>query len=116
MKLLKEFGIIIGICFIGEFINYITPVAVPGNVLGMVILLILLATKTIKLEMIETVANFLLKHLAFFFIPAGVGLLASVDVIRGQWFSIILITVVSTVLVIITTGLTIQFLQNKGRS
>lgn len=116
MKLLREFGIIIGICFVGEFINYVTPVAIPGNVLGMVILLALLATRVIKLEMIETVANFLLKHLAFFFIPAGVGLLASIDIIRGHWLPIVLITIISTVLVIVTTGLSIQFLQNKGRS
>lgn len=116
MKLLREFGIIVGICFIGEFINYITPVAVPGNVLGMIILLALLATNVIKLEKIETVANFLLKHLALFFIPAGVGLLASIDIIRTQWFPIAIITIISTVLVIVTTGLSIQFLQNKGRS
>ena len=116
MKLLREFGIIIGICFIGEFINYITPVAVPGNVLGMVILLTLLVTKVIKLEMIDAVANFLLKHLAFFFIPAGVGLLASIDIIKAQLIPIVLIIIISTVLVIATTGLTIQLLQGKGRS
>ncbi|MBN2109575.1 MAG: CidA/LrgA family protein [Methanosarcinaceae archaeon] len=48
---------------------------IPGNVLGMVLLLFLLLSGMIRMSMIEDVSNFMLKHLFFFFIPAAVGLI-----------------------------------------
>ena len=48
---------------------------IPGSVLGMIILFILLSTGIIKEHWLSTVANPLLKHLSFFFIPIAVGLM-----------------------------------------
>ena len=79
MKIFREALLILGIYLIGEVISKGFSLPLPGNILGMLILLLLLMTKVIKVEKIESVSNFFLDHLAFFFIPAGVGLISSFD-------------------------------------
>lgn len=113
MKLLRELLIVLVIYFVGEFISKLFDLPVPGNIIGMILLLILLCTKIIKLEMIETVSKFLLDHLAFFFIPAGVGLLTSLDVIKNNWGKLLFLCLITTVIVIAVTSLTIEFMTSK---
>jgi holin-like protein len=111
MKFLRQFAIILVICFIGEGLHHFLNIPIPGNVMGMLLLLIALSTGVIKLKAIEEVSEFLLSHLAFFFVPAGVGILACLDVIKGNFFSIITIVLVSTIVVMAVTGITIQVLK-----
>ena len=47
----------------------------PGSVVGMVLMFVLLSTGVIKVSQINETVSFLLKHMAFFFIPITVGLL-----------------------------------------
>lgn len=115
MKLLREMFIIILIYFIGEVLSKYVITFIPGNILGMIILLILLSTKLMKLEAIETVAKFFLDHLAFFFVPAGVGLLAALDLLQGNIIKLLVICVVSTFIVMGVTGRTVQMLINKKK-
>lgn len=114
MKVIKQLCLILIILFIGESINKIFQIPIPGNVIGMIILLIGLTTGILKLSMVDLISKFLLDNLAFFFIPAGVGLINSLDVIGSQWFPIFAITLLSTIIVLITTGLTVQFLKRRG--
>lgn len=102
--------LIIGIYFLGELLSKSLIKFMPGNILGMLILLILLSTKIVKIEAIETVAKFLLDHLAFFFIPAGVGLITVVQLIEGNTIKLVAICIISTFIVMGITGLTVQFL------
>jgi len=113
MKVLRQFGTILVILLFGEGIRMSTGISIPGTVIGMVILFILLMTKVIKLENIDMISKFLLDHLAFLFVPAGVGLISSLDVIGSAWLPIMMIVIISTVLVVGVTGWTVQLL--KGR-
>lgn len=116
MKLFREAIIILGIYLLGEFISSILSLPIPGNILGMIILLVLLCTKIIKLEQIETISNFLLDHLAFFFIPAGVGLMSSVGIIKDTWLKLIIVCVSTTIITIAITGLIVQFITKKSKN
>ena len=118
MKLLRQWGIIMAICFIGEFLSKALHLPLPGNVTGMIILFILLCTKAIKVEMVEEASNFLLDHLAFFFIPAGAGLIACLDLLNGKWTAFLLVCLITTTIVLIVTGHIVQAvkkLENKLR-
>lgn len=115
MKLLRETIIIISIYLIGTFISSRFNVPIPGNILGMLILLFLLCTKVIKLEQIQTISNFLLDHLAFFFIPAGVGLMSSAEIIKDTWIKLIIICIITTIIIIVSTGLIVQFISKKSK-
>ncbi|AYE35414.1 CidA/LrgA family protein [Clostridium septicum] len=113
MKLFRQSIIILGIYLLGELISKGLNLPVPGNIIGMLLLLLLLCTKVIKVENVETVSNFFLDHLAFFFIPAGVGLLTSFDSIKSSLIQIVLVCIIATTIVIVVTGLVVQFVSNK---
>ncbi|MFR2266434.1 MAG: CidA/LrgA family protein [Clostridium sp.] len=113
MKLFREAIIIFGIYLLGVLITDITGVPIPGNVIGMVILFLLLYLKVIKVEQISTISNFFLEHLAFFFIPAGVGLISSFSVIKNIWLQLLIVCFVTTAITMIFTGLVVQKIANK---
>lgn len=113
MKLLRQSCLILGICFLGEVLNKSFNLPIPGNVLGMILLLILLSTGTVKLEKIEEISNFLLDHIAFFFVPAGVGLISCFGLLKGNLIVITFITLISTIIIMAVTGLTVQLLKKR---
>lgn len=90
--------------FGGELITRSAGWPIPGNVLGMVLLLIALARRWVKVEWIEEAAEFLLENLALFFVPAGVGVMVYFDLIAGEWLAISVATFVSTFVVMAVTG------------
>lgn len=116
MKLFREALIILGIYLAGEIISDMFSLPIPGNILGMIILFILLCTKTVKLNQISNVTNFLLNHLAFFFIPAGVGLMSSAGIIKATWLQLIIVCIISTVVIIGVTGIIVQFVAKRKES
>lgn len=113
MKLLREALIIFGIYLIGEFLVQITNIPIPGNIVGLLLLLICLCTKIIKPSQIETISNFFLEHLAFFFLPAGVGLMNSFGVIKANIVQILIVCIATTAITIAATGRIVQFVANK---
>ena len=115
MKLFREAIIIIGIYFLGEIISKTVLGFIPGNILGMLILLLLLCTTVIKVEAIENVTKFLLDHLGFFFIPASVGLITATSILKGNVMKILFVSVISTFIVMGLTAVTVQALINKRK-
>lgn len=115
MKILRQMGIIFGILFGSHILQKSLGLPIPSTVIGMIALLIGLLSGVIKLEMIDEVSKFLLDHLIFFFIPAGVGIMTSVDMIRDKWLSILIVIVLSTIITMVVTGLTVQVLAKKSK-
>lgn len=110
MKIFREAIIILGIYLVGELISKGFSIPLPGNIIGMIILLVLLCTKVIKVEKIENISTFFLDHLSFFFIPAGVGLISSFSSIKDSLIYILLLCLITTAIVIISTGIIVQFI------
>jgi holin-like protein len=113
MKLLRQFLIILIICFIGDVLSKVVHIPLPGSIIGMVLLFICLFSGIIKLEMIQEISKFLIDHLAFFFIPAGVGLIAYAEILKKNLLPILVICFVTTFLVMIVTGWTIQIIKKR---
>ena len=112
MKLFREALIIFGIYLVGELIVSLTHIPIPGNIIGLLLLLLGLCTKVIKVNQVETVANFFLDHLAFFFLPAGVSLMNSFGIIKASIIQIIIVCIITTAIIIASTGLIVQFIVN----
>ena len=110
MKYIFQIGIIAMISFAAELLYYFLPLPIPASVYGLVILFVLLCTKIIKLEQIENVADFLLLVMPIFFIEPSVGLMTSVDAIKGQAVVLVLMCVLSTIVVTVVTGLVAQLM------
>src|SRR5659263_621667 len=87
-----------GVCLLGQAISAFLPISFPGSVLSMIILFILLFFRVIKVDHIRQKADFLLKNMSFFFIPAGIGILSSFDLIRSSILPLITVIIVTTIL------------------
>ena len=115
MKLFKEALIILIIYLLGEFLSSFFKLPIPGNIIGMIILFLMLCFNVIKIDNISSVSNFLLDHLAFFFIPAGVGLMTSLNIIKSNWLQLLIVCLCTTVIIIASTGLIVQFISKKSK-
>ncbi len=98
------FGIILLFLLAGKVVSTV-GVPIPGSVLGLLLLTAGLASGLIKREWIEPAVQFLLKHMAFFFIPAGVGVMVHFGVIAKYWVAILIAGLGSFAVVLILTGL-----------
>ena len=74
---------------IGEFIVWATGVPVPSSIIGMLLLTAALKLRIVRLMWVDRVSDFLVKNLGFFFVPAGVGLINCLGLIKAQWLPII---------------------------
>lgn len=115
MKFFRESILILVIYFAGELISKLLNIPLPGNIIGMILLFLLLTTNVIKVEKVENLSNFFLDHLAFFFIPASVGLMTSFASLKGSISKIIILCILTTIIVISVTGVTVEFIcKNKS--
>ena len=83
MKYLKQFTIILGICLLGELVRFLLPLPIPASVYGLVLMLLALMTGAVKLEQVETVADFLIGIMSPMFIPAAVALMNQLEALRA---------------------------------
>ena len=104
MKYLKQFLIIMLVSCIGEILNHFIPLPIPASIYGLVLMLILLISKVLPLDAVKETAEFLINIMPVMFIPAAVGLIAFWEQLQPIVIPVIVITVVSTILVILSTG------------
>lgn len=109
----KQFGIIFACLLAGELIAMIPGVSIPGSIIGMLVLTVLLERKMVKPDSIAPLCRFLIKNMAFFFVPPGVALMLYFDIIAAEWIPITVATVVSIFLVIVVTGRLHQFMHRR---
>ncbi|PLX99396.1 MAG: CidA/LrgA family protein [Desulfuromonas sp.] len=114
--MLKGFAILLMVQFAGELLVSWAGIPIPGNVAGMVILLLSLLAGIFKVEWIEEAADLLLSHLALFFVPAGVGVMVYFDLIASQWLPICVSMVISTFVVMAVTGWVEEKLERGERT
>ena len=109
MKYIHQFLIIMSISFIGELLSLL-PLPVPASVYGLLILLTCLFTGVIKLKDVEDVADWLILIMLVLFVPSAVSLMNVGDEILGDIVVIGVVLVVSTIVVMVTTGKVAQLI------
>ena len=110
MRIPLQLAVIFAICLAGEFLHRIVDVPLPGNIIGMVLLLILLCIKVIKPEQIAAVSDFFLKHLPLFFLPPSIAIMAVGDDILSKWPLLLFLCIAFTLVTIAMGGWTTQLL------
>ena len=88
---------------IGEVIARGLELPVPGPVIGMALLFAVLSLKVGPSETLQTTAQTLLSHLSLLFVPAGVGIIQHLDLIRDRGFALLAIVLLSTVITLTVT-------------
>lgn len=112
--MVRGLAILLLLQFVGEVISRGLQVPIPGNVLGMGLLLAALGLGWVQLAWVQEAADLLLAHLALFFVPAGVGVMVYFELIAKEWLAISVAMVVSTFAVMAATGWAEVWLEKRG--
>lgn len=116
MEHVKQALIILLISTIGEALNFLIPLPIPGSIYGMVLLFILLCLGIVKIEHVKRVGKILLDIMPLLFIPSAVGIISEIDQIKELWLQVIITTIVTTIITMGVTGLTTQaMIRHKRR-
>ncbi|EED34777.1 LrgA family protein [Luminiphilus syltensis NOR5-1B] len=92
----------------GSALVFATGLPLPGAVIGIVLLLLTLATLGHASAALNRVAGLLLSHMSLLFIPAGTGVIMLLGLIEREWLPITVAMVVSTLLGMMTTALIVH--------
>ena len=107
LKIFKQLFIIFLLCLVGEFIAMLLPFQMPASVISLVLLFLLLTFQWIKSETIKEISEFLLKNMAFFFLPAGVAIIEKFDFLKDKIFVLMAICLITTFLTFAATAYTV---------
>jgi holin-like protein len=117
------FAVLVGLQLVGEALRQTLHLPLPGPLIGMVLLTMLLvargsaeaaAERAIPPSLLSA-ANGLIVNMGLLFVPAGVGIIAELGVLRREWLAILAGLVVSTVLGLVVTGLVMHHVSRAGR-
>lgn len=117
MAIIQTFGQIVLLVIIAAISNlaagfFHSPL--PGSILGLLMVFGLLKLGWLRLERIERGADFLLTHMLLFFIPSAVAVIQYREQLAAAGIYLLAIIVVSTVLVMMFTGLIAELLARRG--
>lgn len=104
------FGILAGLYLLGELLSQWLGLFLPGSLVGMLLLTLLLWSGILKLEQVEKVADYLLRHLILLFLPSSVGIMVYANIMSGEAVEIILTALLSTLAVLVVTGKTVDWI------
>jgi holin-like protein len=108
--------ILIACELVGELVRSAFDLPVPGPVIGMFCLGGILAVRKDRPgrpaipEPLGQTAEALISHMGLLFVPAGVGIIAEVELLRTEWLPIAAGLVGSTVLSLAVTGLVMHWM------
>jgi len=110
VKIIKQLFWIFLFSLLGEIISgaIASVVAIPGSVIGMVLLFFALHFGWLKLAQVDEVGTWLTDNMAIFFVPAGVGLMTNFDVLAESWLQLLIIMIVTTALMMWFVGKVVQ--------
>ncbi|MEM9123612.1 MAG: CidA/LrgA family protein [Pseudomonadota bacterium] len=103
--MLRFFTLLLVLQLIGEGVAAALTLPVPGPVIGMAMLFVLLVLRGEVPDALQSTADGLLTHLSLLFVPAGVGVMQHLFLVRDEAGPIVLSLVVGTVLAIAATAL-----------
>jgi holin-like protein len=108
---LAGLGMLVVLGALGEWLVRLSGATVPGSVVGMLILTALLETRMLPVALVRPAADFLVRHLALLYVPAGVALLAYWSTVRGELAAIVVAALASLVAVLVVVGVVVQHLE-----
>ncbi|MCU0835382.1 MAG: CidA/LrgA family protein [Chromatiaceae bacterium] len=110
---LKFFALLLLCQLLGEIFTVWTRLPVPGPVVGMVLLFVGLVLRGGVDDGLGRVVDGLLSHLSLLFVPAGVGVMLHVAMLREEWLAISVALVLSTLVTLVATGLVMTALTGR---
>lgn len=107
--MILQCGILFAFLAAGELIVAATGIPIPSSIIGMLLLTASLKAGVVRISWVDKISDFLVRNLGFFFVPAGVGLMRCLGVIKGELLPIVTATIASTFAIIAVTGWAHQY-------
>lgn len=113
ISLIIQIIVLYGFYTLGSWMQEFFNLFVPGSIIGMLILFILLYTGVWKNHWIEQGAGLLIRYFPLLFLPVTVGVIQYSDLFVGKGIVLAGIIIVSTVLVMLSSGFFTHFLWKR---
>ena len=114
--MIEALAILLVYQLIGELLTFAFGLPIPGPVIGLALLLATLAVRPSMLPRIKQTAATLLSHLSLLFVPAGVGVMVHFSRLADEGVAIVTAVVCSTLIAIIATAATANFLMRRSEA
>ena len=112
VKVVLQIAALGSLSWLGNALARMLSLDMMGNIIGMVILLLLLASKLLPISWIEAGANFLIAEMLLFFVPSAIGIIQFKDLLQHESLGLMLVIVSSTTLVILFVGLATEWVSH----
>lgn len=117
---MKQFLTILLMYALGYGVSEAFQLPLPANVLGLLFLLAALCLRIIRMEQVEQVADFIISHLALFFVAPVVGVMMYFDLFARSFLQIFVPLFASILAGFFVTGhitqLIIRWMAPKGKA
>lgn len=108
---LKAILIIFACLVVGQLVVKLLNLPLPPSVIGLLVLFLSLQMGLVKLSTVEKLARVLLDYLVLLVIPACISIMQYLDVIRDDLWVLAVAVAISTILVLLSTAQSYQWLR-----
>jgi len=109
----RGLAIIFTFLFIGEGVERLFNLPIPGNVIGLILLTFALLLGIVRLEDVEKEAELFVKNMSIMFIPPGVGIILYWELIKDQAIPIFGALLFSFLFTLLLTAKLVEFLGRR---
>lgn len=113
--MIKQCFILFACLGLGHLVVWAVGINFPGSIVGLVLLAAALQMGIVKLESVKSISDFFISNMSFFFVPPSVALMLYWDIIKAEFWPIMIATVVSTIAVMVTTGWVYQWIRGRKK-
>lgn len=108
MTIIRQIGLLLGLCFAAQGVEALLPFAFPASVIAMLMLFACLLCGLLRHGRMRETSDFLLNNMAFFFVPAGVSVINYLDLLASNALALIAVCVLSTVVTFAATAYSVR--------
>ncbi|MGY4689170.1 CidA/LrgA family protein [Salibacterium sp. K-3] len=113
IRMMFHIAILFIFYYTGVWIQEMFQIMIPGSIIGMLLLLLCFSLKVVNPSWVEKGASLLLSHMPLLFLPVTAGIIAYAGLFAGDGIWLIVTAYVSTLLVLVTSGWTVQLLLKR---
>lgn len=114
LKGIVQVGILYVFYLLGAALQKLLHLPLPGSIIGMILLLTALSLKIVKTNWVVLGAKYLLAILPLLLVPATIGVMKYPALFTGKGVLIFLMVIVSTIITIVVTARTSQYLEKRA--
>lgn len=112
---LRAFTIIYLCLWVGKTLALLLPIAIPGSIIGMLILFALLASQILPSTWVKPGCHLLIRYMALLFVPIGVGVMQYYDQLTKQFGPIVVSCFISTLIVMLVVAYSSHYVHRERK-